>query len=51
VSGVRLNTGTFLLHLATHFAYHLGQFDYHRRLVTGAAQGVGAQSIPELAEP
>jgi len=51
VGGVRLPTGTFLLHLATHFAYHLGQVDYHRRLVTGSAQTVGAQAIPELAGP
>jgi hypothetical protein len=49
VSGVRLDAGTFLLHLATHFAYHLGQIDYHRRLVTGSTQTVGAQAIPELA--
>ncbi|HSG50429.1 MAG TPA: DinB family protein, partial [Longimicrobiales bacterium] len=26
----RVNTGRFLLHLSTHFAYHLGQIDYHR---------------------
>ncbi len=44
----RLITGQFLVHLATHFAYHLGQIDYHRRLVTGNSDGVGAQSIPEL---
>lgn len=44
----RLITGQFLVHLATHFAYHLGQIDYHRRLVTGNSDGVGAQSISEL---
>lgn len=44
----RLITGQFLVHLATHFGYHLGQIDYHRRLVTGNSDGVGAQSIPEL---
>jgi uncharacterized damage-inducible protein DinB len=26
-------TDWFLVHLATHFNYHLGQLDYHRRLV------------------
>jgi len=26
-------TEWFLVHLATHFNYHLGQLDYHRRLV------------------
>ena len=35
---------TFLVHLAAHLAYHLGQIDYHRRVVTGNAQGVGALS-------
>jgi uncharacterized damage-inducible protein DinB len=33
--GRQIETGRFLLHLATHLAYHLGQADYHRRLVTG----------------
>ncbi len=41
-------TGQFLVHLATHFAYHLGQIDYHRRLVTGSSEGVGAQAVREL---
>jgi uncharacterized damage-inducible protein DinB len=26
-------TGYFLVHLATHLAYHLGQINYHRRLL------------------
>lgn len=26
-------TGYFLIHLTTHLAYHLGQINYHRRLV------------------
>ena len=51
VGGARLPTGRFLLHLATHLAYHLGQLDYHRRMVTGGSQGIGAQSVPELARP
>lgn len=41
-------TGEFLLHLATHLAYHAGQVDYHRRIVTGNAAGVGAVSPAEL---
>ena len=49
VGGVRLLTGQFLMHLATHFAYHLGQLDYHRRIVTRTGTTVGAQSAPELA--
>lgn len=26
-------TGLFLMHLVSHFSYHLGQINYHRRLV------------------
>lgn len=44
----RQNTGEFLLHLATHLAYHAGQVDFHRRIVTGNAAGVGAVSPAEL---
>lgn len=43
-------TGLFLMHLATHLAYHLGQMDYHRRVVTGESAGVDAQSMRALAE-
>ena len=28
-----MTTGYFLVHLATHLNYHLGQINYHRRLV------------------
>ncbi|MFH6997274.1 DinB family protein [Flavobacterium sp. FlaQc-57] len=28
-----MTTGFFFVHLATHLAYHLGQINYHRRLV------------------
>ncbi|WP_264523189.1 MULTISPECIES: DinB family protein [unclassified Flavobacterium] len=28
-----MSTGFFLVHLSTHLAYHLGQINYHRRLV------------------
>lgn len=48
VGGVRPRTGVFLLHLAAHLAYHVGQVDYHRRLVTGAGATVGAQAVAEL---
>ena len=43
-----LQTGDLLLQLAVHLAYHLGQVSYHRRLVTGNAQGVDALSAAEL---
>jgi uncharacterized damage-inducible protein DinB len=29
----KLSTGMFLTHLATHLSYHLGQINYHRRLL------------------
>ena len=48
VAGVTPPTDRFLMHLAVHFGYHLGQLDYHRRLVTGHAEGVGAQSVAAL---
>jgi uncharacterized damage-inducible protein DinB len=29
----KTTTGFFLVHLATHLAYHLGQINYHRRII------------------
>lgn len=49
VGGHRLTVGLFLTHLAVHFGYHLGQLDYHRRIVTGNSSGLGAMAISELA--
>jgi hypothetical protein len=48
VGGARIATLDYLIHLSTHFAYHLGQIDYHRRVVTGNDQGVGAMRPAEL---
>lgn len=48
VGGVRATTGDWLLHLISHFGYHLGQVDYHRRLVTGEAGQIKALPIGEL---
>ncbi|RYF77257.1 MAG: DinB family protein [Cytophagaceae bacterium] len=31
----KTSTGYLLVHLATHLGYHLGQINYHRRLVQG----------------
>ncbi len=39
-----------LAHLATHLAYHLGQADIHRRIVTGERRPVGALGVKELTE-
>lgn len=50
-AGQHLDTGAFLLHLASHLAFHLGQVDYHRRAATGDARGAGAVAISELLPP
>ncbi len=47
-----VRTSDWLVHLATHLTYHIGQIDYHRRLLTPGAVVVDALSlkdIPELA--
>lgn len=36
--GRPMTTGFFLVHLATHLNYHLGQINYHRRLLSGPKQ-------------
>lgn len=48
VGGRRLVARDFVLHLASHLAYHLGQVDYHRRVVTGDARSAGAVALAEL---
>ncbi|MBI2535683.1 MAG: DUF664 domain-containing protein [Gemmatimonadetes bacterium] len=48
VGGRIVRTDEFLLHLAAHLGWHLGQVDYHRRLVTGEAGEIGAVAVTEL---
>ena len=48
IGGVTVTTGDFLIHLATHFTYHLGQLDYLRRFATGEAGKIGALPPSEL---
>lgn len=48
VAGREVATGDYLVHLASHLAYHLGQLDYHRRVVTGTRTGVAAVAAAEL---
>jgi uncharacterized damage-inducible protein DinB len=48
VANRRVNTGEFMTHLVAHLAYHAGQLNFHRRIVTGDASGVGAVSPTEL---
>ncbi len=50
VGGVRLETQRFLFHIEAHLAYHLGQIDYHRRIVTGHAKSVGALPLSALTD-
>jgi hypothetical protein len=44
----RFLVGEYLIHLTTHFAFHLGQLDAHRRVVTGSTQSVGPVRPAEL---
>lgn len=46
--GRTFRTDALLTHLASHLAYHLGQVDYHRRLVTGDNRTVSTMSLDEL---
>jgi len=45
---VSSSTGAFLAHFATHLAYHLGQVDYHRRIMTRESKTVKAMALTEL---
>jgi hypothetical protein len=46
--GTRLDTDEMLIGLAVHLGYHLGQINYHRRIVTGNTEASGALSMDEL---
>ena len=48
LAGLSLPSGLFLLHLATHLTYHLGQLDYHRRVSTGSEASAAAVALAEL---
>jgi len=48
VGGHQPPTGRFLVHLAAHLAFHLGQAGYLRRTLTGDATSTGAMAIKEL---
>lgn len=50
-NNMRVPTDIWLMHLATHLTYHLGQIDYHRRCVTGDPTPVGTLSLPALLLP
>jgi hypothetical protein len=44
-----LGTADFLVHLAVHCGFHLGQVDYHRRTVTGAETSITPMGVVALA--
>lgn len=46
---LRVTTGDFLVHLAAHLAFHVGQVDYHRRFVTGSPETARVVAVSELA--
>ena len=48
VQDQKISTSEFLTHLAVHLSYHLGQIDYHRRLLTDSSQSVDTMSPREL---
>ncbi|MDQ6717495.1 MAG: DinB family protein [Gemmatimonadota bacterium] len=48
IVGRTVGTADFVVHLASHLAYHLGQMDYHRRIVTGEAAVVPALEVSKI---
>ena len=50
VMGTTVCTGFYLVHLATHAAFHLGQIGYLRRALTGDARTSGAVPVRVLVE-
>jgi len=50
LSDMRVRTADFLVHLAVHLGYHLGQIDYHRRLLTPDPKPADAVAIEPLGE-
>jgi Protein of unknown function (DUF664) len=51
VAGVVLPCRLFLMHLAVHLSFHLGQASYLRRSMTGDSRSSGPLAIPELLRP
>jgi len=50
IASIRVSTALFLQHVASHLAYHLGQVDYHRRIVTGSSLSVGALALASMGD-
>ena len=47
ITNTELSTRLTLLQLITHVSYHLGQIDYHRRMVTGNPASADTIAPPE----
>lgn len=47
-AGFDVSTRLTLLQFLSHLAYHLGQIDYHRRVVTGNSASTNAVAISDL---
>ncbi|MEO8032458.1 MAG: DinB family protein, partial [Gemmatimonadota bacterium] len=48
LNGYRYNAEDFLIHLAVHLGFHLGQIDYHRRVVTGDPAPARVMAMTEM---
>lgn len=48
---IATSTGQFLMHLASHLAYHLGQIDYLRRIANADSRTAGTLPLAALATP
>jgi DinB superfamily len=49
VGGLEFQTADLLVHLAVHCGFHLGQLDYHRRVLTSAGRSIGPMGLNVLA--
>ena len=48
IAKATVTTGEWLTHLVAHLGYHVGQVDYHRRVVTGNSTTLDVVSVREL---
>lgn len=48
IGGRLVTTSQFLVHLVAHLGYHLGQIDYHRRMLDPEAKPVNTLPLDEL---
>lgn len=51
VGGVHPPVGRFLVHLAAHTAFHLGQVGYLRRVLTGEATSTEPLAVTQIVDP